>query len=196
MSTDPIVRAARFLETQLEWLRHSLDGAEPYAVRAFAEIDWCAGRMRSLVNGPPPRLYLGSCGALVGWDDEGNEIPRDSPCTGQVYGNAGAKEGSCRVCGARWAAEPRRAALTKDVHQRAFRASEIEDAYGVKANLIRQWATPARNLIQVHGEDREGRALYLLSQVLDVAAAQKAKHAEQQAKRARRTAERDERMSA
>jgi hypothetical protein len=87
--------------------------------------------------------------------------------------------------------EDRAAWLDAEVRSRAFRASEIEDAYGVSANLIRQWATPARNLIQVHGTDRFGRQLYLLSQVLNVAAEQRAKAAEREAKRARRAATRD-----
>jgi hypothetical protein len=64
--TDPLIAAARFLQSQLEWLRHATDEqGEPYAVQAFAEIDWCAGRLRSLVNGPPERRYLGPCGALT-----------------------------------------------------------------------------------------------------------------------------------
>ncbi len=35
MTADPIVIAARFLAGQLEWMRHALDGSEPYAVRAW-----------------------------------------------------------------------------------------------------------------------------------------------------------------
>lgn len=199
MVPDPLIAAARFLSDQIGWLRHAIDGTEPYAIRAFDEIAVCAGRLRGLVNGPGEQKFLGPCHAMVTWDDEGNEIPRDARCEGDVFAYGGAKEGACRECGARWATAKRREWLDGEVRDHAFRASEIEDAYGISANLIRQWATLGRNLVQVHGQDAQGRALYLLSQVLDVAAAQAAKRAEAHAKRVRRAADRaadDERMSA
>jgi hypothetical protein len=189
--TDPLVAAARFLTSQLEWLRHAVDAqGEPYAVTAYAEIAHCAGRLRGLVNGPSEQRYLGPCRSKVGWDDAGNEFERDEPCEGNVFVPLGGEKGTCRTCGARWAAADRREWLDGEVRAHAFRASEIEQAYGINANLIRQWATPARGLVQVHGHDIEGRALYLLSHVLDVAAIQAAKRAEIQAKRARSQATR------
>jgi hypothetical protein len=118
------------------------------------------------------------------------EFVEGSVCEGDIYAREGAATGYCRTCGADVPTDLRRAWLDDEVRAHAFRAAEIEEAYGVKANLIRQWATPARNLVQVHGHDRDGRALYLLSHVLDVAAQQRAKQAEAQAKRARREATR------
>jgi hypothetical protein len=190
--TDPLIAAARFLTAQLPWLRHATDehGA-PYAADVFREIGDCAARMRSLVDGPAPRKHLGICGATVTWDDQGNETPRDKPCAGHVLAKLGAKDGICDICGARWDVEKRREAITEDVRGRAFRASEIEDAYGISANLIRQWATPDRGLLRIHDHDVQGRARYLLSDVLDLAARQAAKRLERQADRERRAARRE-----
>lgn len=187
--TDPLIAAARFLASQLEWMRHAVDEqGQPYAVAAFAEIGHCAGRLLGLVNGPAEQGYLGPCGAVDAipdpLDDEAEPFVSD-PCEGDVYGIRGAKVGRCRTCKAEVGQDDRQAWLDGEVRNWAFRASEIEEAYGIKANLIRQWATPARGLIQIHGHDRDGRALYLLSHVLDVAATQAAKRAEAQAKRAR-----------
>src|SRR5690348_13776084 len=63
--TDPLITAAQFLTTQLDWLRHATDeqgGA--VAVDVFREIGECAARMRSLVEGPRDQRYLGPCGAI------------------------------------------------------------------------------------------------------------------------------------
>jgi hypothetical protein len=199
--TDPLIAAARFLQSQLEWMRHATaDNGEPYAVSAFAEIDWCAGRLRSLVNGPAEQKYLGPCGAPEWVENLGGEAGcrelEGPPCDGNMYVRGDATLGRCSTCGATVSRQEREAWLDGEVRGWAFRAVEIEDAYGINANLIRQWATPARNLVQVHGHDREGRALYLLSEVLDVAATQAAKRAEAQAKRARKGMTRAEEAAA
>jgi hypothetical protein len=187
---DPLTRACSWLLGQMEWLRHAVDEqGQPYAVAAFAEIAQCAGRLRGLVNGPAEQKYLGPCGAETPARTETDgfahwTVPA-STCDGDVYGIRGGSRGRCRTCGAEVAQADRQVWLDGEVRAHAFRASEIEQAYGINANLIRQWATPARGLVQIHGHDREGRALYLLSHVLDVAATQAAKRAEAQAKRAR-----------
>src|SRR5690242_17868491 len=106
--TDSIVEAARFLRTQLDWLRHALDEqGNPYAATVFAEIGECASRLRSTVDGPREQKYLGPCGALIE-PPECNPIrhapdcPQDCgiayPCEGDVYGVAGAQSGRCRTC--------------------------------------------------------------------------------------------------
>jgi hypothetical protein len=193
--TDPLITAVRFLGTQMEWLRHAVDDqGTSWAAWAFAEIATNARRMRGLVDGPAARKYLGPCGAVETPEEctrygiGGHDCDQHEPCDGDVYGYRGGNSGTCRTCGARVDQAARSVWLDSEVRQHAFRASEIEDAYRVNADLIRQWATPARNLIQVHGHDRRGRALYLLSQVLDVAAGQAAKRAEQAVKRAERQA--------
>jgi hypothetical protein len=208
LDDDPIVLWARWLAGHVEWIRHTDD-----ADRFLTEVDECLRAVRSIARGPSEQKYLGPCGAVVQFEtcpestkgmclsmlegfarcDEGECVHApDQLCTGDVYASRGSRTGRCRVCGAEVSTDERAAWLDGEVRSRAFRASEIEDAFGVNANLIRQWATPARGLIQVHGQDRNGRALYLLSQVLDIAAGQAAKRAEAQAKRARREATRAE----
>lgn len=221
---DPIIAAARFINDQMRWLRGAIDEqGQPYAPHVFAEIDHCARRMRSIVDGPAAKKYLGPCGAFVvaeaadgcpvnctchngpqyacdepgGCGSAGCGRPRTTgeTCEGdvqaRVYGDGRlADTGRCATCGATVDTAARTAWLDDEVRSRAFRASEIEDAYGVNANLIRQWATEKRNLVQVHGHDRKGRALYLLSQVLDVARDKALERAERQAEKARRAAAR------
>jgi len=178
---DPLVRAAEWLRGQIRWVKHALDDqGDPYAVGAYAEIADCARRIRGIVNGPTEQRYFGPCG----------EVVDGQACDGDTYGWPGAELAACKTCGHQVDQLERRAWLDDQVRDRAFRASEIEDAYGVSANLIRQWATPARGLLQVHGHDFWGRALYVLGDVLDVAAAQVAKRAEAQARQARREADR------
>lgn len=190
---DPIVHAAHYLAGNVEWVRHN-----PAAEEFLADVEACARVVAGIARGPASQRYLGPCGAPTWCDvtgigkEPGSELVEGAPCDGDVYCREGAQHGACRTCGAEVSTRERQAWLDGEVRARAFRASEIEDAFGIKANLIRQWATPARGLVDVHGQDREGRALYLLSHVLDVAAAQAAKRAEAQAKRARREATRAE----
>jgi hypothetical protein len=67
--TDPLIAAAQFLVTQLDWLRHATDEqGGPYAASVFAEIRDCASRMRAVVEGPADRRYLGPCGAPMEHD--------------------------------------------------------------------------------------------------------------------------------
>lgn len=187
--TDPIAKLAQFLAGHVEWMRH-----RPEADEFLSAVDACARVVRGLARGPSEQRFLGPCGAdIIPAMAEDGTFPLEAVggiCDGDVYAYRGAKHGTCRTCGAGVATGEREAWLDGEVRSRAFRASEIEDAYKVSANLIRQWATPDRGLIQVHGHDTQGRALYLLSQVLEVAAAQKAKQAEAQAKRARKAATR------
>jgi len=203
--TDPLTAAARFLTAQLSWLRHATaEQGEPYAADVFREIGDCAARMRSLVDGPREQKYLGPCGADIETDvttidpDHGEGIRTYVlvACEGDVYGVAGAQNGRCRTCGATVDQNARRQWLDDEVRQRAFRASEIEDANGIGANLIRQWATPDRGLLRIHDHDVQGRARYLLSDVLDLAARQAAKRLERQADRERRAARRTAEMGA
>lgn len=212
---DPMIAAARFLGTQLEWLRHAVDGAEPYAIRAFHEIGQCAGRLRGLVNGPSEQRYLGPCGSTVAWDDDGTEIERDAPCTGDVFVPLGGEKGTCKACKARWNTTDRQAWLNGEVRSWAFRPSEIDDAYGVNENTIRSWArrtnretgefllasywrteaglvTPWENTDDPAEIKARGPRLHYVGDVLDLAAADKARLAGEQAKRARRAAARAE----
>lgn len=191
--TDPITTAAQFLSTQMPWIRHAADDqGNPWAAWVLAEIADCTAKMRGIVNGPAEQAYLGPCGAPTVWtsrlDGEGL-IGDGPPCEGDVYGHRGTQTGRCRTCGAEVDQEQRKAWLDGEVRSRAYRASEIEDAYGISQNLIRQWATPERGLLRVHDRDFLGRARYMLGEVLDLARQQREKAAERAAKRATKATE-------
>jgi hypothetical protein len=178
---DPIIHAAYCLAANLEWWRH-----RPAVAELLGDIEACARVVRGIARGPAERLYLGTCGARVTWDDDGNEIPRDTPCAGDVYAHQGATDGMCRACQARWTVTTRRAWLDGEVRQRNFRAAHIAEAHGVNVNTIRTWH--ARGLLAAHGEDRDGRPLFNVGEVLDMFRAAAARKAEGQARRARRAA--------
>lgn len=189
---DEITTAAAWLTGHLEWIRHRSD-ADEY----LTDVDACARVIRGIARGPVDQRYLGPCGALIlpQSDQGGSEVGRDTPeCSGDVYGPQGGSTGSCRTCGAQVSQHERRAWLDEQTRDRAYRASEIEDAHKVKAHTIRMWA--ARGLVAEHGRDRLGRPLYLLGDVLDLAAAMAKRRAETEAKRLRREASRHVEMGA
>lgn len=202
---DPLVAACSWLQGQMEWVRHATDEqGGPYAPAVFAEIADCARRIRLTVEGPAPKRYLGPCGAERQHIEScaGGAVWCYEPCTcwchqgepevceGDVYVRGDARTGRCDTCKAEVDRAERQAWLDGEVRQRAYRASEIEDAYGISANLIRQWATEQRGLLRVHDRDFLGRARYMLGEVLDLATAQKLKAAERAAQRERRAAAR------
>jgi hypothetical protein len=142
VTTDPLVAAARFLLAQLEWTRHATDEqGQPYAVTAYAEVAHCAGRMRSLLDGPPPKRYLGPCGALVltpePWEPG---TPASTECDGDIYAPRNGTTGRCRTCGATVPAEDRQQWLNEEVRAHAFRAAALAEAYRINVNTIRSWA--------------------------------------------------------
>lgn len=183
--TDPLIAAARFLASQLEWLRHAVDEqGQPYAVAAFAEIAQCAGRLRGLVNGPAEQRYLGPCGAVQPPGFDQFDYREEAVCDGDVYGPRGGSRGRCRTCGAEVAQDDRQAWLDGEVRAHAFTATEIGRAYSVNINTIRSWA--GRGQLVEHGRDRDGRPLYNVGDVLDLAAADAARRETERAKRERR----------
>jgi hypothetical protein len=191
--TDPITDAVRFLAEHLEWMRH-----RPECDEFLTDVEACARVVRGLARGPSAQKYLGPCGAaIVDWDREDCANTGVSTCDGDVYAREGAPEGRCRTCGAEVASADRRAWLDAEVRAHAFRAAHIADAYGINVKTIRSWAD--RGHLVAHGEDRDGRPLYNVGDVLDLAAGDAARREEARATRARRAAARaadDERLSA
>ncbi len=172
--TDRIATLARFLAANLGWMRRRGE------VDEFArDIADAAGRLRGLVNGPAEQKYLGPCGAELG-------LTPYEDCDGDVYAYRGASAGRCRLCGTEWSTRDREAWLDGEVRDRAFRASEIAAAYGLKANTIRVWH--ARGRLHEVSRDHEDRPLFNVGDVLDLAAADAIRRHEAAVKRARRQA--------
>lgn len=213
--TDPLIAAAQFLVTQLDWLRHATDEhGQPYAASVFAGLRDSASRMRAVVEGPADRRYLGPCGApqtgaVPVSDGQGSwefvEV-ETGICEGDVNARDGAPAGHCRTCGATVDTSERRAWLDAEVRSRAFRAAEIAGAYGINVKTIRSWATerharydhsgtivqpPRQAKLHAHAYDRDGRPLFLVGDVLDLAAADAARREQARAERARRAAARE-----
>jgi hypothetical protein len=189
---ETLTEAAKFVSGQMRWLRHALDeqgGA--YAAAVFAEIGDCASRMRGMVDGPAAQRFLGPCGAYVITGVHGDEIGDVSghPCDGDVYGRPDAEHGSCRTCGTRYRRDERQAWLDGEVRTWAFTAKDIADAHGINVKTIRSWAE--RGQLTHHGYDREGRPLYLVGDVLDLAAESAARRETERAKRERRATDRE-----
>lgn len=146
-------------------------------------------------DGLDPMFHLRPCPiAMTDWRHA---------CEGDVYGPQGGQRGTCRTCGAQVAQDERRAWLDEQVADRAYRAAHIADAYRINVNTIRSWALdrpeeraengniirrarPAK--LRIHGYDREGKPLYLVGDVLELAREAAARRAENEAKRARREA--------
>jgi hypothetical protein len=218
---DAVLEAALWLGGSgghLEWIRH-----RPEADEFLADVAAAARVITGIVRGPAAQRYLGPCGAPTeSWEAESvsTDGPGTEACDGDVYGRQGASTGTCRTCKAEVAQAERRAWLDGEVRARAFRASEVAEAYGVNVNTIRSWAARGQlrsywrttagltvewadpplddtltgeALKQRLGEisdeirDRGGR-LHYVGDVLDLAAADAARRAEEQAKRARRAA--------
>lgn len=173
--------SARFLAEHLEWMRH-----RPEADEFLTDVEASLRVMRSVARGPVEQKYLGLCGAPV---EVKAEIPMlgtveyPTTCEGDVYGRPEADKGRCKTCGATVAQAERRAWLDSEVRQHSYTAAEIADAYGLKANTIRQWLS--RGLLVAHGE-LHGRPLLNLGEVLDLAAGDAARREEARAERARR----------
>jgi hypothetical protein len=197
--TDPLIAAAQFLVTQLDWLRHATDEqGGPYAASVFAEIRDCASRMRATVEGPADRRYLGPCGAetvddVTAVDPEHGEGIRTylvSTCEGDVYARDGAPAGRCRTCGTQYQRAERQDWIDTLRRDWLYHASEITEAYPeIKANTVSKWYS--RGLLASHGE-HNGGPLFKVGEVLDLAAGDKARREEIRAERDRRKAERDE----
>lgn len=191
---DPIAIAATWLTGHLEWMRHQPDqepdndgntwGAQDF----LADVAAAARVVAGIARGPAAQRYLGPCGAEIPVGTLA-EPDRVHECEGDIYARDGATTGRCRTCGAEVATDLRRAWLDGEVRSHAFRAAHIAEAYGVRANTIRVWADRGR--LVAHGHDGEGRPLFNVGDVLDLAAADAARRETERAKRDRRAAARE-----
>jgi hypothetical protein len=201
LGDDPVVLWARWLAGHVEWLRHTDD-----AERFLIEVDECMRAVRSVTRGPASQKYLGPCGAPRQVDVTpigrmpGTEFVDGALCEGDIYAHRGARVGRCWTCGAEVAAGDREAWLDAEVRTHAFRAAHIAEAYRVNVNTIRSWAARGQlksywrtdgGIVADWTEPAEGETrerLHYVGDVLDLAAADAARRATEQAKRARRAA--------
>src|SRR5690606_26020463 len=142
---DGMPELLRWLAGRMEWVRD-----QPWAAEAIDELGEVPRLLARALDRPPPRRYLGPCGG----------------CGTDLYVRPGAQRVRC-ACGASAPVDEVLATLDGLTRAHAYTASEIEAAYGIRADRIRQWASRGR--ITQHGTDRLGRALYLLGDVLDLA---------------------------
>jgi hypothetical protein len=193
---DPIVAAAKWLAQHVEWMRH-----RPEADEFLADVAAAARVVEGVARGPSSQRYLGPCGALVfeaNVMSDGHSSAVGIPCPGDIYARDGAQSGVCRLCKATVGVDERRAWLDDLVRSEAFRASEIAHSHGISADTIRSWAfrgklksywRTAAGIVAAWTDPPEGETrerLHYLGDVLDLAAADAARRAGDQAKRARR----------
>jgi hypothetical protein len=188
LGDDVLVLAAGWLAGHVEWMRHRQEAGD-----FLADVGAAVRVVTGIARGPASQRYLGPCGAPQWIENLGGEAGcrelEGPPCEGDTYAREGAQHGACRSCGATVSTADRQAWLDGEVRSHAFRATEIGKAYGVNVNTIRSWA--ARGLLVPHGHDGEERPLFNVGDVLDLAAADAARRATEQAKRARRAADRE-----
>jgi len=185
--TNPIVAAAQFLQAQLPWLRHASDEqGTPLAVTVFAEIADCAARLRGLVDGPQAGLkYLGPCKMpLATIAAYGPHPEQYVECNGTVRWRPGSVTARCDTCKTEHDPAQRQAWIDDVRREFLYTATEIAEAYpDIKANTISKWAS--RGLLEARGKHGNS-PLYLVGDVLDMAAGDAARREEARARRAAR----------
>lgn len=172
---EVITQAAAWLAERVEVIRHVQQADD-----ILREIWDCLMAMRSVVATPAGRVYLGTCGAAwTDWNPDGTPLEAGY-CDGDVYGKPGKAASYCQTCGAAYDQDERRLQVTRLVDGKGFRASVIAHAYGISANTIRGWAWVRRNdkgepindpKLKPVGRDERNRPLYLVADVLALAAA-------------------------
>lgn len=159
-TVDPgVARAAVFLLTQLEWIRH-----RPEAADAVEELSAAAVVLRLCVDAPPVLQYAGPC-----WNDD----PIDGQCETELYAVEGRATVRCPGCDAVHDMGLRRAWLLEQSPDVLLNAATMAAALSsldqpVTASMIRNYADRGR--IVAHGRDRDDRPTYRVGDVLDVLA--------------------------
>jgi hypothetical protein len=183
---DPLETAARWLATQLGWLRH-----RSYVTEAYADIRAACAIVRAIAAGPTERRWLGQCGA---------DLDDDTRCPADLHAHPDARTARCRACGTRHDAAERRAFLDGQTRDQAYTARQISQAYPqIPEATIRSWAARGEIVAEldplpagvegplwVH-RDPAGRPRprYVLGEVLALAAAKAAAKAQREARRVR-----------
>lgn len=145
-------RLAHWITEHIEWVRH-----QDWAGEMHDEIGHAARLLTRLVDRPADRQYLGPCS------------PPD--CETEIYCRPGATSVVCPTCHGEHDVAQRREWLLMAVEDQLASATDIAVALshfgqGIKAPRIWQWAKRGR--IVSHGDDRRGRPLYRVGDVLDL----------------------------
>lgn len=152
----PAARAATFLLTQLEWIRH-----HPEAARFVDELSAAAATLRRCVDSPATPAYAGPC-----WE----EID-DGRCDFELYAAEGAASVRCGGCGTTHDLAARRRWLLAEAQDALATAATIAAGLSsldmpVTSSMIRNYADRGR--IVAHGSDQQGRPMYRVGDVVDV----------------------------
>jgi hypothetical protein len=172
---DDVAIAAAWLAGHCEWMRHRPEVDEFVAgIRRSHQV--LAGLAR---RGGGGREYLGPCG-----DD----------CDGHVWANQGSTNGRCGTCRGLVDVAEREKWRDGEIRKHARRAAEIAGLFGINVKTIRGWANgrpeeradngvllrPGRDpVLHAYDWDDAGRPLYLVGDVLDLAAAMAARRERQ-----------------
>lgn len=185
---DPVVVAAHWLTGQLDWLRHRAEVGE-----ALDDMATAARRVAGITSGRHPGRYAGPCSALV--DDPSVPCPVDCDChlgphhacsepggcgssgcgrrqCGQdVTARPGAKYGRCKACGAEYDVDEQQAWMRGEIEGYLARPVEIAGMLlrlGFPIGYSTIAAYVAKRQLVAHGNDEQGRPLYLIGDVINL----------------------------
>jgi hypothetical protein len=166
----PVARAARWLATQIDWLRHRRE-----ALEAVDELHDACALLRRTADRPPAHWYAGPCLA---------QVPEEPyQCKADLYALPGASAVRCRECGTGHDAGERREWLLREARCSLANATLIATALtalGLKVTPSMVWNYASRGRIVAHGQDERGRPVYNVGEVIDIVeelAARRADHA-------------------
>jgi hypothetical protein len=150
----PAAIAARFLLSQLDWLRH-----QPQAELAMTELSAAGATIRRIVDRPPDQQIVGVC-----------------DCGTRLYAYAGAATRTCPppTCARRWDVHESRDRMWDAVHGYLYTANEaalLLMIHGLGGYNRRKWAKritmwAQRGLITARG-DIDGSPAYLFADIYE-----------------------------
>lgn len=153
LPVDEVAAVARWLLHHTTWLRHHRAGAE-----AVEEITSAVNQVRKAIDRPAERIYAGPC----------------QDCGGDMYAKPDAASVDCRPCGLQYDVTEMRDWMRSQVYGRLVTAREgvvLLSRFGlpVQQKTIDKWHL--RKRVADHGEDRDGKRLYLFDDLVALAAA-------------------------